>query len=188
MKIIVAILILVTGVCSAALKPEQVVKSARGQIGLTKSYDPEYRKLDYPGGDVPINVGVCSDVIIRALREQGIDLQKEVHEDMKRDFAAYPQKWGLSKPDSNIDHRRVPNLMTYFRRRGYALPLSQTVENFSAGDIVAWNLGKGVTHIGIVSDRTGKTGAPLVIHNIGNGAAEEDILFSYRMIGHYRLK
>lgn len=107
---------------------------------------------------------------------------------MHRDFAAYPQKWGLPKPDSNINHRRVPNLMTYFQRRGYGLPVNPKAETFAPGDIVAWDLGKGLTHIGIVSDRRGAKGTPLVIHNIGNGAQEEDVLLNFRIIGHYRLK
>jgi uncharacterized protein YijF (DUF1287 family) len=188
MKPLAAILMLITAVCSAEIKPQQLVVSARSQIGVTTAYDPAYRKLDYPGGDVPKKMGVCSDVVVRALREQGIDLHKEVHKDMKRDFAAYPQKWGLPKPDSNIDHRRVPNLMTYFQRRGYSLTVNQKVENFAPGDIVVWDLGKGVTHIGIVSDRRSTKGTPLVIHNIGNGTQEEDVLLNFRIIGHYRLK
>ncbi len=162
--------------------------SAKRQIGVTVSYDPAYRELTYPGGDVPMHTGVCSDVIVRALREQGIDLQKEVHEDMKRDFAAYPQKWGLKKPDSNIDHRRVPNLMTYFRRKGYSQSRSEKPSDFDPGDIIAWDLGGGVTHIGIVSDRRSAKGVPLVVHNIGRGTQEEDILFGFRIIGHFRLK
>jgi uncharacterized protein len=184
----VALILLAVGVCDAALKPEQVVQSARRQVGVTTSYDSAYRPLSYPGGDVPRHTGVCSDVVIRALREQGVDLQKMVHEDMTRDFAGYPQKWGLSKPDANIDHRRVPNLMTYFKRRGYALPVSQEAQSYAAGDIVAWDLGKGLTHLGIVSDRKGAQGTPWIIHNIGAGVAEADVLFSYRVIGHYRLR
>ncbi|MDB6020124.1 MAG: hypothetical protein JWR19_4613 [Pedosphaera sp.] len=188
MKSIVAILILATAVCSAEVKPKSLVTAARNQIGVTVAYDPAYRKLDYPGGDVPKKVGVCTDVIIRAMREQGIDLQKEVHEDMVRAFEAYPQKWGLKKPDSNIDHRRVLNLMTYFSRQGYAQSAVEKATNFAAGDIVAWDLGEGVTHIGIVSDKTGPKGTPLIIHNIGNGTQEEDILFQFHIIGHYRCK
>src|SRR4051812_13825761 len=173
---------------SAAVKANQLVSSARSQIGVTVSYDPAYRKLAYPGGDAPRKVGVCSDVIIRALREQSIDLQKELHEDMERDFAAYPKKWGLKKSDPNIDHRRVLNLMTYFERHGYARPLSAKPEHFAPGDIVAWDLGQGITHIGLVSNRTSSTGTPLIIHNIGAGTQEEDVLQRFRVIGHYRLK
>lgn len=181
-------LILAATVCAGEVKPAKLVTAARSQVGVTVSYDPSYRKLDYPGGDVALKTGVCSDVIIRALRAQGVDLQQEVHEDMQRHFEAYPRNWGLTKPDRNIDHRRVPNLMMYFRRQGRALPVTDKAENFAAGDIVAWDLGKGVTHVGIVSDRQGANGTPLIIHNIGRGTQEEDILFEYRIIGHFRLK
>jgi uncharacterized protein len=182
------ILILGTALCYAAIKPSQLVASARRQIGVTLSYDPVYRQLDYPGGDVPKNTGVCSDVVVRAFREQETDLQKEVHEDMRRSFGVYPQKWNLKKPDRNIDHRRVLNLMTYFERQGFAQSITNNAENFAAGDIVAWDLGGGVTHIGIVSDHTTTKRVPLIIHNIGRGTQEEDILLRYRVIGHYRLK
>jgi len=166
----------------------QIVTAARQQIGVTKEYDPAYVALAYPGGDVPRHTGVCSDVVVRALRKVGIDLQKEVHEDMRQDFQAYPQKWGLRGPDKNIDHRRVPNLMRYFER--HHLELSEKLkmpETYRPGDIVAWDLGRGILHIGIVSDRVaGRT--PLIFHNIGSGTREEDILFQYRVIGHYVLK
>jgi len=166
----------------------RLVVAARKQIGVTKEYDPAYVALKYPGGDVPLRTGVCSDVVVRALRQVGIDLQKEVHEDMRRDFSAYPQKWGLRGPDKNIDHRRVPNLMRYFERHHTALREQLTPpDSYQPGDIVAWDLGNGMMHIGIVSDRkTGRT--PLIIHNIGSGAKEEDILLRYRVIGHYRVK
>jgi uncharacterized protein YijF (DUF1287 family) len=165
----------------------RIVIAARSQIGLTRSYDPSYVQLSYPGGDVPMHTGVCSDVVVRALRQVGIDLQKEMHEDMAKNFAAYPQKYGLKKADKNIDHRRVPNLMTYFERHHISmhekLKLEQT---YLAGDIVAWDLGKGVLHVGIVSEKkAGQT--PLIIHNIGNGVAEEDVLFKFKVIGHYRI-
>jgi uncharacterized protein YijF (DUF1287 family) len=186
MKSIATFLMLAAVSCSAAVMPDKLVASARSQIGVTLSYDPAYRRLDYPGGDVPKSTGVCSDVVVRALREQGVDLQKELHEDMQRDFSAYPKRWGLKKPDANIDHRRVPNLMTYFRRKGLIVPGSERPEQFAAGDIVAWDLGGGVTHIGIVSDRRSPKKAPLVIHNIGRGVQEENILFQYEIIGHYR--
>lgn len=182
------LLIVSTVVCSAAVQPDKSVAAARSQIGVTVKYDSAYRKLDYPVGDVAKDTGVCSDVVVRALRTQGIDLQKEVHEDMKKDFGAYPRKWGLKKPDPNIDHRRVPNLMTFFQRQGYAQPATKKSENFAGGDIVAWDLGAGITHIGIVSDRRTKEGVPLVIHNIGRGTQEEDILFQFHIIGHYRPK
>ena len=188
MKTLLLVLVLATVQCWAGVIAKKLVASAREQIGVTVSYDPAYQKLNYPGGDVPKKTGVCSDVVIRAVREQGLDLQKAVHEDMIRNFAAYPQKWGLRKPDANIDHRRVPNLMTFFSRQGYGHPTDRNVENYAAGDIVAWDLGSGVTHIGIVSDRRSTNHTPLVIHNIGRGTQEEDILLQYRIIGHYRFK
>jgi uncharacterized protein YijF (DUF1287 family) len=192
-KLIVAfigILILIDGgyAQQPAALSARIVAAARQQVGVTKEYDPSYTKLDYPGGDVPLRTGVCSDVVVRALRGAGIDLQKEIHEDMQNNFSAYPQKWGLKGPDKNIDHRRVPNLMRYFERRHIAMSEKlQLPETFRPGDIVAWDLGRGVLHIGIVTDKPGKK-APLVIHNIGAGAAEEDVLFEYHVIGHYRLK
>lgn len=170
---------------SAIVDPLRTVAAARRQIGVTTSYDPEYRTLAYPGGDVPMNTGVCTDVVTRALREQGIDLQRVIHEDMKRDFAAYPHQWGLKAPDPNIDHRRVPNLMTFFRRQGWERPVTAQGSDYQSGDIVTWNLGGGITHIGIVSDAPGRA-APTVVHNIGAGARQEDVLFTYRLIGHYR--
>ena len=163
-----------------------LVEKARQQIGVTTGYDPAYKKIAYPGGDVSKKTGVCSDVVVRAFRGLSIDLQKEVHEDMTRAFDQYPRKWGLKRPDSNVDHRRVLNLMTYFQRQGWAVPVSKKVGDFQAGDIVAWDLGGSVTHVGIVSDRHSAEGTPLVIHNIGRGAQEEDILFQHEIIGHYR--
>jgi uncharacterized protein YijF (DUF1287 family) len=167
-----------------------IVIAARKQVGVTLRYDPAYRSLRYPGGDVPADRGVCTDVIVRALRTaRSIDLQQQVHEDMTAYWDAYPhsRKWRLSKPDANIDHRRVPNLMTFFKREGLARPLTSNAANYLPGDIVAWDLGAGILHIGIVSDRD-SNGTPLVIHNIGAGAREEDILFRFTIIGHYRLK
>ena len=171
---------------AVAIQPEQLVASARDQVGVTLSYDPAYRQLVYPGGDVPLATGVCTDVVIRALRAQGLDLQKAVHEDMRRHFRAYPQNWGMTRPDRNIDHRRVPNLMTWFARQGMALPAGARPADYLAGDIVAWDLGNGLTHIGILSDRHSAGGEPLVLHNIGRGTREEDILFRFKIIGHYR--
>jgi uncharacterized protein len=166
----------------------RVVVAARQQIGVTKEYDPAYVALSYPGGDVPVHTGVCSDVVVRALRKVGLDLQKEVHEDMRRSFSAYPQKWGLRGPDKNIDHRRVPNLMRYFERHQINMAEKLAArETYHHGDIVAWDLGNGILHIGIVSDKTSGR-APLIFHNIGSGTKEEDILFQYRVIGHYRLR
>lgn len=150
-------------------------------------YDPAYFKINYPNGDVPADKGVCTDVVIRAYRKLSIDLQKEVHLDMKANFSLYPQKWGLKSPDPNIDHRRVPNLMTFFRRKGTSLPISDKAADYRPGDIVCWNLGGGVTHIGIVSKKSTSDGKRhLIIHNIGNGQELEDCLFSFKIIGHYR--
>ena len=170
-----------------ALQADVLVTAAREQVGVTLTYDPAYRRLGYPNGDVPLNTGVCTDVVIRALREQGLDLQQAVHQDMRANFSLYPKNWGLSRPDSNIDHRRVPNLMTWFKRQGWALPLGQDAERYRPGDIVTWDLGGGLTHIGIISDRHAGSGVPLVLHNIGRGTQEEDILFSFKITGHYRI-
>ena len=167
---------------------QRIVAAARKQIGVTKEYDPSYTVLKYPAGDVPLRTGVCSDVIVRALRGVGIDLQKELHEDMGRDFGAYPQKWGLKSPDKNIDHRRVANLMRFFERHQMTVPGKlDAPEMYRPGDIVAWDLGNGILHIGLVSDKSGKR-APLMIHNIGAGAVEEDVLLQYHIIGHYRVR
>jgi uncharacterized protein YijF (DUF1287 family) len=166
-----------------------IVAAARKQVGVTLHYDPAYRKLAYPGGDVPPERGVCTDVVVRALRSaRSIDLQRRVHEDLKTNWNAYPDhaRWGLSRPDPNIDHRRVPHLMTWFKRAGYSRPVTRAPSNYLPGDVVAWDLGRGILHIGIVSDQM-QGGVPRVIHNIGAGAREEDILFQYTIIGHYRL-
>lgn len=162
------------------------VAAARRQIGVTLLYDPAYVVLPYPGGDVPKNRGVCTDVVIRALRAEGIDLQKSVHEDMRAHFDLYPKKWGLRRPDRNIDHRRVPNLQTWFARQGWSLAPSQSASAYRPGDLVTWMLPGNLPHIGIVSDRTSWRDVPLVIHNIGSGTREEDILFAYPITGHYR--
>ena len=165
---------------------------ADSSLTLTKQdvvYDPSYFRLDYPNGDVPPNKGVCTDVVIRAYRKLGIDLQKVVHEDMVANFDQYPKIWGLSKPDKNIDHRRVPNLMTFFTRHGATLPITENPADYMPGDVVCWNLGGGLTHIGIVSNKRSPTGnRPLIIHNIGRGQVLEDMLFDYAIIGHYRFK
>lgn len=152
-------------------------------------YDPSYFALGYPNGDVPPDRGVCTDVVIRAYRKVGIDLQKEVHEDMKKNFRHYPNIWGLSNPDKNIDHRRVPNLMAFFSRHGETLSISNNSEDYKPGDIVCWDLGNGLTHIGIVSNKN-KRGSNRykIIHNIGAGQVIEDCLFDFRIIGHYRYK
>ncbi len=171
-----------------AIDADRFTQSARNQVGVTLGYDPTYRVLAYPNGDVPIATGVCTDVITRALREQKIDLQKLVHEDMRGNFARYPKRWRLKRADKNIDHRRVPNLMTFLAREKTELPITSRAADYSPGDIVSWDLGGGITHIGVISNRKIRLGAPLVIHNIGRGTQEENILFRYKIIGHYRLK
>jgi uncharacterized protein YijF (DUF1287 family) len=147
------------------------------------------RPTSDPGGDVPPDTGVCTDEIIRSYRAVGVDLQKEVHEDMVQNFAAYPNKrrWLLAHPDSNIDHRRVPNLMVFFARKGETLPITIRSEDYSPGDLVTWDLGGGVPHIGIVVDRRSRWGARyMVVHNIGEGPKMEDVLFNWKITGHYR--
>ena len=165
---------------------------ADSTLVLTKqrvTYDASYFKIDYPNGDVPSNKGVCTDVVIRAYRKMGIDLQKEVHEDMKANFGKYPKNWGLSGTDRNIDHRRVPNLMTFFSRHGTVKKISKDANDYLPGDIVCWNLRGGITHIGIVSKKKAFFGNRyLIIHNIGAGQVLEDCLFDYKIIGHYRYK
>ena len=166
-----------------------IVAAARSQVGKTTVYDPAYVGLEYPGGDVPIERGVCTDVVIRALRDSlNMDLQKLIHEDMKGSFSRYPKIWGLKKPDKNIDHRRVPNLRTYFERKGYSAGGSQKSEDYLPGDIVTCTVGGNRPHIMIVSDKKTTSGRPLVIHNIGSGAREEDRLFDFPLTGHYRIK
>ena len=151
------------------------------------TYDPSYFSIPYPNGDVPANKGVCTDVVIRAYRLKGIDLQKEVHEDMRSNFSVYPKNWGLKTTDRNIDHRRVPNLMTFFKRKGQSLAITQNPKDYQPGDIVCWSLGGGITHIGIVVDRKSRDGKRFqVVHNIGSGQELEDCLFDYTIIGHYR--
>jgi uncharacterized protein len=188
MRLLAAFLLLLALPAAAeSIQVQRLVEDARSQVGVTLSYDPAYRRLSYPLGDVPLNTGVCTDVVIRALRQQGLDLQQVVHEDMRANFAIYPKNWGLKQPDRNIDHRRVPNLMTWFKRQGWNQPLSQQASDYRAGDIVTWDLGGGLTHIGILSDRQASSGAPLVLHNIGRGTQEEDILFAFKITGHYRI-
>ena len=164
----------------------RLLKGAHDQISKTLSYDPAYTQIDYPNGDVPLATGVCTDVVIRAYRAIGIDLQQRVHEDMAANFALYPRTWGLKRPDSNIDHRRVPNLQVFLTRFGQSLPVSQNPEAYRPGDLIT-NLPGGRTHIAIVSEvRSGLTGRPMVIQNIGLGARLDDDLLSYPMTGHYR--
>lgn len=152
-------------------------------------YDPAYVQIPYPNGDVPPETGVCTDEIIRAYRAVGVDLQKEVHEDMLHNFSAYPnqRRWLLAHTDTNIDHRRVPNLMVFFSRKGEPLPVSARAEDYAPGDLVTWDLGGNVPHIGIVVDRKSpQTGRYLIVHNIGRGPQMENVLFNWRITGHYR--
>ncbi len=149
-------------------------------------YDPSYVSIAYPMGDVPANTGVCTDVVIRSFRMMGIDLQQLVHEDMKRNFRKYPKIWGLKRPDPNIDHRRVPNLETFLTRKGAALPVSSDPAVFRPGDIVTWRLPGNLPHMGIVTTRTAASGFPMIAHNIGAGPQIEDMLFDYKITGHFR--
>ena len=165
----------------------QVVEAGVEQPNHTLYYDPTYVRIDYPGGDVPLERGVCTDVVVRAFRKGGVDLQKEVHEDMARAFGAYPTRWGMKRPDSNIDHRRVPNLRTYFERKGKSLPVSRDAAAYLPGDLVTWDLGGGVDHIGMVTNVwSDEAGRYLIVHNIGRGARVENVLFAWRITGHYR--
>lgn len=164
----------------------KLIDAALSQTEVTRYYDPAYVKIPYPGGDVPTERGVCTDVVIRAFRKTGVDLQKEVHEDMAANFSAYPKKWGLNRPDTNIDHRRVPNLMTFFKRKGKAVAVTDDAKNYLPGDIVAWDLGGGILHIGVVTNVRAEEARLKFVHNIGYGARLEDILFSWKIIGHYR--
>ncbi|MFD0798186.1 DUF1287 domain-containing protein [Maribacter chungangensis] len=161
-------------------------------LELTKqqvTYDGSYFSIPYPNGDVPSDKGVCTDVVIRAYRKMDIDLQKEVHEDMRANFHLYPKNWALSRTDRNIDHRRVPNLMTFFERHGEVKKITESASDYVAGDIVCWDLGRGLYHIGIVTDKkTGGVKRNLIVHNIGAGQVLEDVLFQYKIIGHYTYK
>jgi uncharacterized protein YijF (DUF1287 family) len=162
-----------------------IIQSAHEQVGVTLYYDPSYSTISFPGGDVPMARGVCTDVIIRAYRSVGVDLQLLVNQDMRKAFSAYPRNWGLSRPDPNIDHRRVPNLAVFFTRHGQVLPISTEAKAYRPGDIVTWRLPGGLAHIGLVSDRS-TDGRQLIVHNIGAGAKVEDILFAFTITGHYR--
>ncbi len=166
---------------------DRIVAKARERTYASVRYDPRYVKLSYPFGDVDEDTGVCTDVVIRTYRNAfGFDFQKAVHEDIKANFSAYPNHWGLSGPDKNIDHRRVPNLETYLKRQGAAVPITKNAEDYRPGDIVSWRLGGRVAHIGIISDRKSPGGTPLVIHNIGQGPVEDNILWVPNMTGHFR--
>ena len=165
----------------------KLVDAALERTNHRVRYDGSYRRISYPGGDVPDDIGVCTDVVIRAYRALGIDLQVAVHEDMSAHFATYPDSWGLERPDRNIDHRRVPNLQTFFSRQGAALPVSDDPGAYRPGDLVTWMLPGNLPHIGVVVDRRSTDGGrPLIVHNIGAGPRIADALFDYPITGHYR--
>ena len=172
---------------SPVFADQALVEAAQDRLKQRVTYNGAYLKLDYPGGDVPANIGVCTDVLIRSYRAAyGFDFQKAVHEDMRANFSAYPKNWGLKRTDRNIDHRRVPNLETYLTRQGASLGISREPSDFLPGDIVSWRLAGHLPHIGIVSDRKAADGTPLIIHNVGAGPSEDDVLFLYKMNGHFR--
>lgn len=151
-------------------------------------YTPNYVAIKYPNGDVPAKTGVCTDVIIRAYRKLGIDLQKEVHEDLKANFIKYPnlKKWGLKKPDTNIDHRRVPNLEVFFSRKGQKIAVTQNPADYKTGEIVTWMINGKLPHIGIITHKKSSKGYPMIVHNVGNGQVLEDCLFRYELVGHFK--
>lgn len=168
---------------------DSLMKAAIDRTTHEVTYDGSYFSIEYPGGDVPANIGVCTDVVIRSYRTLNIDLQKLVHEDMAANFDKYPSKriWGLSRPDKNIDHRRVPNLQVFFSRNGKELPISQNADAYEPGDIVTWMLPGNLPHIGIVTDKIStESGNPMIVHNIGAGPQLEDMLFTYEITGHYK--
>ncbi len=190
-RVVIAMLILLSATTAAygqvSAGSDELVRAAIERTTHDVTYDGSYRRLDYPGGDVPDNIGVCTDVVIRTYRTIGVDLQRLVREDMVTDFEGYPQLWGLQKADSNIDHRRVPNLQTFLRRQGAELPASDVATDYHQGDLVTWMLPGNLPHIGIVVDKRSFDGLrPLMVHNIGAGPEIEDVLFSYSVTGHYR--
>lgn len=190
MRTFILIALLVTSFTSYALTfEEKIVAATHERTKHTVQYDGRYIKLDYPNGDVPSNTGVCTDVVIRTYRALGTDLQVKVHEDMLGHFSAYPSKkiWGLTRPDKNIDHRRVPNLQAFFKRHGESLHISKQAEDYKAGHLVTWMLPGNLPHIGIVSNKKHpRTGHPMIVHNIGRGPQLEDALFAYPITGHYK--
>lgn len=192
-RIIVASLLWIAASESLAQAPDVASRLSDAAIERTRHdvvYDASYVRLDYPMGDVAPDRGVCADVVVRAFRAVGVDLQQALHEDMSAAFSEYPDHWGLSRPDPNIDHRRVPNLEAFFTRKGAGVPVSSDPSGYVAGDVVAWNLrgasGGWLPHIGVVTDRMAPSGRPLVVHNIGAGPKLEDVLFAWEVTGHYR--
>jgi uncharacterized protein YijF (DUF1287 family) len=183
------VMLVLTAASAVFAEPPRLVNGARQQTQSDVRYDGSYTRIGYPMGDVPSNRGVCTDVVIRAYRAIGIDLQVLVHEDMRAHFARYPHLWGLRQPDTNIDHRRVPNLQKFLERADAQIPTARTAAAYLPGDLVTWMLPGNLPHIGIVSDRQApRSGNPLIIHNIGAGPAEEDMLFAYPITGHYRYR
>ena len=183
--------VLVVGLVLAQELPDdfagKLVKAAMERTSSNVIYDGTYRKIDYPGGDVPDHIGVCTDLVIRSYRAVGIDLQKAVHEDMTAEFSSYPQIWGLRRPDPNIDHRRVPNLQAYFSRMKSSLPVTHDPSDYRPGDLVTWMLPNNLPHIGIVVGSPSANGQrPQIVHNIGSGPELEDVLFKFPITGHYR--
>lgn len=167
---------------------EKLSDAAISLVDPTIDYDPAYFSIAYPNGDIPKNKGVCTDVIIRTYRKLGIDLQKEVHEDMVANFPEYPnlKKWGMTKTDTNIDHRRVPNLEVFFERKGEKLAVSQNPSAYKTGEMVTWIINGKLPHIGIVTNKKSKDGKRnLIVHNVGGGQVLEDCLFEYKITGHY---
>lgn len=185
------LLLFLLGFACAPVEKTFFDKLSDAALTLTKDkvrYDGTYHKIPYPNGDVPKGIGVCTDVVIRAYRKLGIDLQKEVHEDMKANFSKYPKSWGLKSTDTNIDHRRVPNLQTFFTRKGKSIPVTNKAADYKPGDLVTWMLSGNLPHIGIVVDKKSSknSGGYMVVHNIGGGQNLEDCLFDYKVTGHYR--
>ncbi|MDR3058384.1 MAG: DUF1287 domain-containing protein [Dysgonomonas sp.] len=191
-KTLTIFLLLFSTITILAQEADFYKRLSAAAIELTKdkvTYDPRYYSISYPNGDVPADKGVCTDVIIRAYRKLGIDLQKKIHEDMRANFSKYPKKWGMKSTDKNIDHRRVPNQATFFSRFGTVKKISNKGEEYLPGDIVTWDLGGGITHVGIVTDRmSSDKKRPLIVHNIGQGQVLQDCLFSYTITGHYCYK
>jgi uncharacterized protein YijF (DUF1287 family) len=189
-------LLLLTLLCFApatataqTVSAKQVTEAALTRLLENITYDGRYFSIPYPDGDVPVHLGVCTDVVIRAYRKIGIDLQRLVHEDMRANFSLYPKRWALSRPDRNIDHRRVPNLATYFKRHGYSLKISNQATDYHPGDLVTWDLDPGrgeLPHIGIVVPSPNRSDRPWIIHNIGSGPEKSDSLFHWKITGHFR--
>jgi uncharacterized protein len=185
--VVTALIFTLAPLAKAQTFAEKLSNAALALTAQHVSYDPAYFKISYPNGDVPADKGVCTDVVIRAYRKLNIDLQQLVHQDMAANFEKYPKNWGLKKTDKNIDHRRVPNLMKFFSRAGKSISISQNTRDYLPGDIVTWNLGGAITHIGIVVNKKSSDNQRyLIVHNIGNGQELADCLFSFKIIGHYR--